>query len=374
MLLLCGMPSCCHQVRCLPVLSAAPRRTGSRLQSEGYAIVDEATVPLSCDDLPLSEVVQAVWPARFSSASAARKACRRSLVLVDENVGRNGQAVLSGCTLRLLQRIAAPSPGTGRRGRADAAALSVVYEDDSLAVVYKPAGPPMRFHEAREIVSVAVACFTRSGCLMRTQCFAGMAVQGASASAQDGPPLRGLLANSLEPSRDASAQPLWRPQHVHRLDAPTSGLLVVAKTGQSLRTLSASFKHRLVHKRYRAVVAGPVGEVSHMQLIEAPLSGQSARTHWRVVCRRPSAKFGEVALVDLWPYTGRTHQLRRHMALMGHPIVGDQKHWCDGLPEDTAHGLFLSAVELELPHPKTGALLRVRTAQPPGFSQYLKGE
>ena len=59
-----------------------------------------------------------------------------------------------------------------------------------------------------------------------------------------------------DPLDRADAQPLWRPQHVHRLDAPTSGLLVVAKTGAALRTLSACFAARLVRKKYVAVVAG----------------------------------------------------------------------------------------------------------------------
>eukprot|EP00966_Prymnesium_polylepis_P081170 1880529-Prymnesium_polylepis.1 len=160
-----------------------------------------------------------------------------------------------------MQRVAAPSPGSGRRGRADEGALTVVYEDESLAVVYKPEG---------------------------------VAVQGASSDELQGPPLRSLLANSLQPSRDAAAQPLWRPQHVHRLDGPTSGLLVVAKTGQALRALSSGFKERLVHKRYRAVVAGRVAaDGRRTRVIDEPLSGQAARTCWRVVARAPSEAYGE---------------------------------------------------------------------------------
>ncbi|KAL1528876.1 hypothetical protein AB1Y20_010199 [Prymnesium parvum] len=317
-------------VRCSPTM---------RLHSDAFAVVECATVPPGSDDSLLPDVLRTLWPHRFTSQSSSRKACRRSLVLVDGVVGRSALKVAAGCTLSVVQRVAAPSPGAGRRGRADAQALRVIYEDDSLAVVYKPAG---------------------------------IAVQGGNASQSQQMPLRALLANSLQPSRDAADQPLWRPQHVHRLDRPTSGLLVVAKTGQALRTLSAGFKDRLVHKRYRAVVAGHLNAPKgRTKLIDTPLSGQSAKTYWRVVRRATSDLFGEVSLLDLFPYTGRTHQLRRHMVSIGHPIVGDAKYWPSSLPQDNTRGLLLSAVELELPHPKTGILLRVRTAQPGSFDDIV---
>ena len=240
--------------------------------------------------------------------------------------------------LRLLQRVEAPAGDAGRR-RPLAKPLRVIFEDESLAVVFKPAG---------------------------------IAVQGGISSQ---PSLRELLVGSVAPSRNSTAEPLWRPQHVHRLDAPTSGLLVVAKTGQALRALSASFADRAVRKRYRAVVAMPTRAAAtagdgDVQEIILPLSGQQARTLWRTIRRHASSRYGEIALVDLWPHTGRTHQLRRHMAALGQPIIGDSKYWPAELPE-AGGGLLLSAVELELPHPCTGDELRVEISQPSEFDSFL---
>lgn len=308
----------------------------------GYAVVSSSRVAAAAAGLRLDEAVQLAWPARFGSASAAKKACRRSLVLVDGVTGRCASMVAGGARLDLLQRVAAPASGEGRRGVA-AAPLEVLHEDDSLAVVYKPAG---------------------------------LAVQGARGGAAEnaGPTFRERLVGSIQPSRHLEGQPLWRPQHVHRLDAPTSGLVCVAKTGQALRALSAVWAARRVRKRYRAVVvgsaAGAPGGGAHS--IELPLSGQEARTEWRRVSVHASDKYGEVSVVDLWPLSGRTHQLRRHMAAIGHPIVGDTKYWDRSLPAEGGHGLLLSAVELELAHPRTGAPLRVCVPQPRGFDEYCE--
>ena len=205
------------------------------------------------------------------------RACRRKMVRVDGAVGKCVLQVAPGASVELVQRVAAgPAAGDGRRAR-DSNPLTVAYEDDHLAIVVKPAGMPIQ---------------GRYGATGAREKFAG----------------------SLVPSRRADAQPLWRPQHVHRLDAPTSGLLVVAKTGAALRTLSACFAARLVRKKYVAVVAGALPPAAPPSTIDAPLSGKHARTRWRCVARYPSLKFGSVSWLELWPHTGRTHQLRRHCA------------------------------------------------------------
>ena len=113
-------------------------------------------------------------------ASAAKKACRRKLVLVDGKVGRTAHVASAAAEISVLARVeAGPAPGTGRRALArPEEQLTVLFEDDHLAVVAKPAGV-------------------------------------------DVPALRTLLAASLAPSQAAEHEPLWRPQHVHRLDKPT---------------------------------------------------------------------------------------------------------------------------------------------------------
>ena len=334
----------------------------------GFAVVADAFV--GSPAVPLPEALRTLFPDRFASESAAKKAVRRKLILVGDD-GQEGRPTVAdlirpGVRLRVLARVA-PGPGAGdegRRGKPTEEPLPCIFEDDHLAVIYKPPG---------------------------------LSVQGD---------VRTRIVTSLTPTYRVLDEPLWRPQHVHRIDTPTSGLVVVAKTGRALRTLSTAFATRTVHKRYRAVVAGDVSRGATHGSITWPLSGQQARTDWRIVERCPSERYGHVSLLDLTPVTGRTHQLRRHLALAGCPIVGDHKYWPrelawpDTLPDrrrtrkaactaddgDEPHAvarpspraspsleqvLMLSAVRIELPHPATGQPLCVRTPQPPSFDDIL---
>jgi 23S rRNA-/tRNA-specific pseudouridylate synthase len=359
----------------------------ARLAHPDYAVIEDVTIGLAeTPGLRLPGALRQQWPQRFATDSAAKKALRRKLVIVDEDAcGSVSDAILPGQRLRLLARVApGPAPGEGRRGKLPDGAqpLDCVYEDDYLAVVYKPPG---------------------------------LSVQGE---------VRTRLALGLMPTRirghEGNDQPLWRPQHVHRLDAPTCGLLVCAKTGHALRSLSASFAARHVHKRYRALLSGHLA-VSRGTITE-PLSGQPARTDWRVVARYEGAcgtsgKKSKTTLVDFFPVTGRTHQLRRHALMLGHPIVGDTRYGRDasddggdasddggdasddggdasdgggdasdgagqdreqrrGLADDAlARGLMLSAQQIDFPHPKHGELLvvRAREPSPARFEAYLSG-
>jgi RluA family pseudouridine synthase len=319
-------------------IMAVGRRGGT--WNNGYAVVKTAT---SNPAGQLPELLMTIWPDEFESASSARRACRRSIVLVDGSVGRNGQQVSTGSQVELLARVSSPAPSGGRRGPPPARAdpLQVVFEDGSFAVVYKPAGMP-----------------TAGGDSSRTS-------------------MRELLVTSMScdgaPEGDA---PLWRPQHVHRLDAGTSGLLVVAKTRGALTGLSAAFAQRAVRKTYRAVVAGDPapgaasGLASALRRVDLPLSGQEAMTEWRLISRHASARWGFVCIVECFPHTGRTHQIRRHLAALGSPIVGDAKYWLPALEEHRGTRLFLCAVGLRLPHPATGAVLEIACDQPPEFDAY----
>lgn len=344
----------------------------------GFAVVARSVLPAASPAAPLVQHLLMLWPERFATKSAAKKACRRKLVLVDGEVGRTAHVASAAVEISVLARVkAGPAPGSGRRALArPEEQLAVLFEDDHLAVVVKPAGV-------------------------------------------DVPALRTLLAASLAPSQAAEHEPLWRPQHVHRLDKPTRGLLVAAKTGQALRALSAAFAARQVRKRYRAVVAGELGTLeAPPQSVRVPLSGQEAWTEWVAVARLRHSACGAATLVDLYPHTGRTHQLRRHMALLGHPIVGDARYWPrsgpladaladsladppavaaeggesraesgakgeagggtegGGVESGTAAGigpppLHLAAVEIDLAHPLTGEPLSVFAEEPEEWRRSL---
>ena len=155
----------------------------------------------------------------------------------------------------------------------------------------------------------------------------------------------------------------FAPGLPHRLDRETSGLVLLAKTDQALRTLTRHFARRLVEKRYVALVHGRPEDA----VIRAPIGRDPAlRPQWRVLeTGRPAETRLEVttpgdrSLVSLVPVTGRTNQLRIHCAYVGHPIVGDDWHG-----STVASRLCLHAAALDLHHPADGRRLSLASPVP----------
>ena len=151
--------------------------------------------------------------------------------------------------------------------------------------------------------------------------------------------------------------------NVHRLDQVTSGLMVYARNKPTQAALSHQFAQRLIGKRYIALVQGlveqDIGEVTLPLICDWPNRprqivhhelGKSAHTRWRVLERAPER---QQTRVELEPITGRSHQLRVHMAEIGHPIVGDDFY---GAASDQR--VMLHAAQLRLQHPHTGQWLQ----------------
>ncbi len=156
---------------------------------------------------------------------------------------------------------------------------------------------------------------------------------------------------------------------VHRLDMATSGLLLLARGATMQRQLSLAFAERRVHKQYVAIVEGQpaadAGEVDLPLIADWPrrprqkvdlADGKPSLTRWRVL-----ARLGARARLLLEPVTGRSHQLRVHMAAQGWPIVGDELYGRSG--PDTPR-LLLHAQSLQLPHPVDGRSLRFEAELP----------
>ena len=212
--------------------------------------------------------------------------------------------------------------------------LDILYEDEALAVINKPSG-----------LVVHPAAGNETGTLVNALLFHLSSLSGIGGEE--------------------------RPGIVHRLDKDTSGLMLVAKDDQAHLSLSGQLEARTIEKHYHAVVLGHMKEASGR--IEKPIGrdpkdrkkmavvpdGRYALTDWKVLEERgPSA-----TLLDLHIHTGRTHQIRVHMASIGHPVLGDPLY---GAKRGThADRLMLHAYSIAFDHPRTGE--RMTFIQPAPF-------
>ncbi|WP_226019137.1 RluA family pseudouridine synthase [Novosphingobium sp. FKTRR1] len=198
----------------------------------------------------------------------------------------------------------------------------------------------------------------------------GLATQGGSGTHEHVDGLLDAFASDTGP----------RPRLVHRLDKDTSGVLLIARTPGSAAYFARHFSGRTAKKIYWALITG-VPDVKD-GLIELPLAkqpgtggekmmvdeseqGQSARTRYRIISRAGNA----ACWVELQPLTGRTHQLRVHMAAIGHPIVGDGKYGGQAafLTGSISRKMHLHARRLRIPHPE-GDLIDVTAPLPAHFA------
>jgi 23S rRNA pseudouridine955/2504/2580 synthase len=204
----------------------------------------------------------------------------------------------------------------------------------------------------------------------------GLAVQGGSGTERHVDGMLDALRFGFED----------RPRLVHRLDKDTSGLLLIARTGQAAKRLSESFRDRETEKLYWAVVVGVPPKMEGA--IDLPLAkrpgardretmqvdheeGQKALTDFQVLDRAGK----RAALLALWPRTGRTHQLRVHCAEIGCPILGDRKYGGEeALLSAVADSrrLHLHARRITLPHPSGKGELKVQAEPPPHFRRTVE--
>ncbi len=335
-----------------------------RGQKGGFKVVRhyEYTSDLN-ECVPLHEALCLLDPQTYPSLTRARKACRKGSVLVhrgpigDEtgflhcftskkcNRGRVGDEVFPGDIIGIQVMM-----GTFKKKRCyplitysrPRFSLPVLYEDDHMAIVDKPAGISMYGHRK-----------SRSGSTSRRT-------------------IRDVLPFCLTPpAKGTPGQALRRPMAVHRLDTPTSGLLVVAKTKMALDSLYRQFEDRTIIKTYTAIVNGipqncdrsePSSDLishhtddNHWNVINYPLGGKHAITTWRVLRSglSLSAKDGTLTFVEVQPRTGRYHQIRRHFAWISRrPLVGDALY--AGALQATRfrrNGLYLCSNAITFIHP-----------------------
>ena len=242
-----------------------------------------------------------------------------------------------GMTVRV--EVPDAAPGTVE---AEDIALDILYQDDDLAVVFKPSG-----------MVVHPAAGNESGTLVNA------------------------LLKHLDNLSGIGGE--IRPGIVHRIDKDTSGLLLVAKNDKAHVCLSEQIKAHTVQRAYKAIVIGGFREESGT--VEGPIgrhptdrkkmaivpNGREATTHWTVLEPLRGATLIECRLT-----TGRTHQIRVHMASVGHPVLGDPVYGPKKSPYPVAGGQLLHAFRIGFVHPTTGEQMLFEAEPEARFTQWLE--
>jgi len=302
----------------------------------------DVEVPPLLDGVRVDRAVS-MLTGRTRSASGAL--VEAGAVRVDGAVVRKGSQVLE-----VGQRLEATldAPDDDALVAEPAVALDVVVEDPSFLVVDKPAG-----------LVVHPGAGQRSGTM-----------------------IAGLLARypDLAALGDAAGSAPHRPGVVHRLDKGTSGVLVVARTAAAYASLTAQLKARTVERRYVALVEGDVTDETGV--IDAPIGrsqrtptkmavragGRPARTAYRVLeHREPPPR----TLLELRLESGRTHQIRVHLAAIGRPVVNDPRYGQHREPRLAAGRVFLHAAVLGFDHPVSGERVVVTSPLPADLAALL---
>ncbi len=274
------------------------------------------------------------------SRSRLQKLIEQGQILLNQNPCVSKSLIKSGD--EVVVQIPAPvaldlSPSTG-----ESAVLDILYEDDQLIVINKPAGMvvhPAPGHSSGTLVHALLAhCSDLSG------------------------------INGVE-----------RPGIVHRLDKDTSGVLVVAKTDLAHQSLQAQIQAKTAQREYLGIVWGapktPSGVVDapigrhpiHRKKMAVVENGRPARTHWQVLER-----IGNYSLLGFRLETGRTHQIRVHSFHMGHPVLADPLYGHGKIPKVNLQGQVLHAYRLQFIHPVTQEKINCTAPLPDNWLKLLR--
>ncbi|WP_299122278.1 RluA family pseudouridine synthase [uncultured Tenacibaculum sp.] len=274
-------------------------------------------VPLLENPIRLQEYAVGIFKT-IPTKSGIKKAIKKELVFVDGKLASTALFIRGNETIELFK---IEQNSTVKKFNFS---LEVLFEDEHLAIVYKP-----------------------SGILVSGNSFA-------------------TIDNSLEQNLTKSALfDAVRPRPVHRLDYPTSGLLLIGKTTSSITLLNQLFEKKNIQKTYHAIT---IDKMEINEEINYPIDSKNALTHYKTIQTHTSPRFKYLNLVELKPATGRKHQLRKHLLSIGNPILGDKEYYIDGFVLN-GKGLYLHATSLEFIHPFTNELINIKKELPKKFKK-----
>lgn len=254
----------------------------------------------------------------ISTKSALKKAVKKELIFIDGILATTSKYICGNEKIELLQSKENTSLNRLKLN------LEVVFEDDYLAIIHKPAGILV---SGNKFVTITNA-----------------------------------LPQNLKKSTQKDAT---QPQPVHRLDYPTSGLLLVGKTSTATQKLSKLFESKTIKKTYYAIT---IGKMCSGGFINFKIDHKETSTEFTVLQSEKSERFDHLNLVELQPKTGRKHQIRKHLSTIGHQILGDKTYGEADLILN-GKGLYLHASKLEFKHPFTKEKISITKELPKKFKK-----
>jgi 23S rRNA pseudouridine1911/1915/1917 synthase len=250
--------------------------------------------------------------------SGIKKAIKKKLIFIDGILATTAKYISGGEKIELYE---SEKSSSFERLELD---IEVLFEDDYLAIIYKPAGILV---SGNKFVTIANG-----------------------------------LAKNLQKSNQTDAV---KPQPIHRLDYPTSGLLLIGKTSSAIQKLGELFTKKEIQKTYFAVT---IGKMKSQGTINFTIDEKEAVTEYKLLESVKSERFEFLNFVKLSPKTGRKHQLRKHLLAIGNPILGDKEHYL----EDKilkGKGLYLHAATLAFLHPFTEGQISITKENPKKFTK-----
>ncbi len=258
----------------------------------------------------------------ITTKSSLKKTIKKKLILINGKTATTATHILENDTIEIYAEEIVPK-------KIFKLIIPVIFEDEHIAILNKPAG------------------FPTNGNYFKT--------------------IENALPHNLKSSEAMDA--LQFPKPVHRLDNPTSGILIVAKTKSAQINLHQQFERQEISKIYQAIV---IGKTILKGEINSAVAEKEAFTSYETLQTVPSLQNEFLSHVKLFPTTGRTHQLRIHLASIHHPIVGDQIH--GKAIENYKKGLFLCATSIEFLHPTTKEKLSFTIKPPNKYQSFLARE
>lgn len=189
---------------------------------------------------------------------------------------------------------------------------------------------------------------------------AGIVTKGHGKHTLESMSVNNLIESTLDDS-------LRTPLAVHRLDKATHGPVIFAKTISAASGLGNAFEKREISKEYLALIEGT--PLINSSTVRIEIDGKEAHSEIEIIGSTSWPIFGSATLVKVYPKTGRTHQIRKHLACIGHPILGDQLY--SGDLEYKGQGLFLACTKLSFSHPITAESIEISVNLPRKFKHIL---